>query len=70
MGKYIRATIKYSAVVKVDDTVGVLRLAEALPDLKKRLVQNMKREVIEKTTKLKTDSLEYEEIEIPDEPKS
>lgn len=68
MGKFIRASVKYEAMIAVDDSMGLFRLAEAVPELKTKLLQEIKKNGREKLEKLTIDKLTYEEVIMPDPP--
>lgn len=70
MGKYIRASIKYEAMAQIDDTQGLFRLAEAVPKFKEQLLQELKKNIADRTAKLTVDSLTFEEVIFPDLPRT
>lgn len=68
MSKYIRASIKHEAMMQIDDSVGLFRLAEAVPEFKARLLKQLKRGIQDKIDRLTVDMLTYEEVVMPDLP--
>lgn len=66
MSKHIRASIRYEAMVQIDDNQGLFALAEALPSLKEKMLRELKQSILKRTENLTTDMLTYEEVIIPD----
>lgn len=68
MSKYIRASIKYEAMIAVDDSMGLFKLAEAVPELKDKLLKEVKASGVKALETLTADKLTFEEVIMPDRP--
>lgn len=66
MSKYIRASIKYEAMMMVDEGMDLFKLVEVVPELKEKLLKEIKKNGYEKLDKLTADKLTYEEVVMPD----
>lgn len=65
MAKYIRASVRFEALVQIDDHQSLFRLAEMVPAIKDKLLSEVKRNVAARAKGLTVDSLTFEEIIMP-----